>query len=509
VIVGRGGPDRISGLGGDDRICGDGGVDDLRGAAGNDRIFDRDTPYTGYNAILARGGPGADTINTDIGNIFGGAGDDRMIGLYVFGERGDDRLSGYTMVPGAGDDFLRGNHHISDALFTDSPRALRIDMRKRVVTGHGVDRFRNLYSLTGSQHDDRILGSRRRDIVDGAGGSDVLRLRDGNDGGTGGPGKDVVLPGPGDDGVSGGRGSDRMFGGPGNDHLSGDSLGDVVYGGEGDDDLLGDRGADLLIGGAGNDSIGDDFDLDDDRMLGGGGHDTFEGGPGADVLSGGSGLDIASYRWARRGVRVDLSEGSATGPTVGTDLLKGIEGTRGTIHSDQLIGDNGPNVLDGFATVYSGDRDEILGGDGDDLFLLDGLSDETIVGGGGSDWASVELDSEKSESRELSTTVDKYENLIGGPGSTELIGNDGPNFLLGGHGADALNGLGGEDVLIGGPQSDQCFSAEWVDGCESNDGGLPYFDQEVDPPAVCVLASIRSVRGFEEVRTLSEFCSRF
>src|SRR4051812_40090838 len=75
-----------------------------------------------------------------------------------------------------------------------------------------------------------IVGTPRRDVIDGLGGNDVI------DGGGGG---DLVCGGPGRDFSGGGWGSDLISGGRG---------GDVLLGRGGDDFLKGNGGRDALNG---------------------------------------------------------------------------------------------------------------------------------------------------------------------------------------------------------------------------------------------------------------------
>ena len=61
--------------------------------------------------------------------------------------------------------------------------------------------------------------------------------------------------------------------------------------------------------------------------------DRLEPGPGDDTLAGGGGRDVASFTWSPRGVRVNLSNGTASG--WGVDSLTEVEdsGAPGTTTS--------------------------------------------------------------------------------------------------------------------------------------------------------------------------------
>jgi Ca2+-binding RTX toxin-like protein len=114
----------------------------------------------------------------------------------------------------------------------------------------------------------------------------------------------------------------RAFGEAGADRLNGGSFADIITGGDGNDIVNGNGGGDLLYGGAGNDIIyGGDGN---DSLLGEGGDDFLDGGTGLDLLFGGAG-------------------------------------------ADRLFGGQGNDMLDG---GYDGVRDEMTGGEGNDLFVL-------------------------------------------------------------------------------------------------------------------------------------------
>lgn len=148
---------------------------------------------------------------------------------------------------------------------------------------------------------------------------------------------------------------------------------DVLRGTKGRDVIAGLAGNDRILGGGGNDLVCGHDGKDDlrgrggrDRLLGGAGADRLEGGSGNDRLQGGAGPDLALHRAAPRAVRIDLSEGSASGH--GTDSLRGIERLSGTPWADSLTGNARPNRLRG-----RGGDDTLDGADGEDM--LDGGPD--------------------------------------------------------------------------------------------------------------------------------------
>jgi uncharacterized delta-60 repeat protein len=90
-------------------------------------------------------------------------------------------------------------------------------------------------TLIGTGGRDRLVGTRRADVIVALGGNDRVR---------GGRGNDNICGGAGRDRLEGGRGRDRLFGGGGSDRL---------LGGAGDDRLAGGPGNNTLLGGSGHD----------------------------------------------------------------------------------------------------------------------------------------------------------------------------------------------------------------------------------------------------------------
>src|SRR5262249_20125248 len=197
-----------------------------------------------------------------------------------------------------------------------------------------------------------------------------------------------------------------------------------VYGVNGNDALFGEAGIDVLIAGLGADTLDGGSDPDEEY-----------GESGNDVLYGGTGF-----------------------------------------FTDILVGGDGNDILDGSASVASGqprnqgEYDRFYGGLGDDAYYVDTPADLTF---------------EFGNLAEGNDTV--YADIVGGGyylyGSTEnlillgvtpfgvgneldnvLTGNTVANWLLGGAGNDTLDGKGGSDVLFGEAGSDTFV-------CERGTGG--------------------------------------
>lgn len=239
---------------------------------------------------------------------------------------------------------------------------------------------------------------------------------------TGTRGRDVVVARGGDDEVSGLSGDDVLCGNGGADDLDG---------GPGDDQLLGGRdgyeerprrtvvSGDHLWGGAGDDHLDVGFDALPDRV----------------VIRGRNTVD---YGDGGRGVTVDLAAGTASGQGVDTLTPGRWLQVLGSRHDDVLRGSSRPEILDG----ARGD-DELLGGGGQDVVLGYRGSDRLL---GGADGDLVISGAGRS-------TVD------GGEGPDWLIAfGAAPATLLGGSGADYLSrtitgGITG--VIDGGADPDQ------------------------------------------------------
>tara|TARA_B100002003_G_scaffold212779_1_gene210101 strand:- start:733 stop:1479 length:747 start_codon:yes stop_codon:yes gene_type:complete len=89
--------------------------------------------------------------------------------------------------------------------------------------------------------DDRLLGSRERDTLNGFRGDDHLQAGRGRDGLKGGGDDDVLQGGRGRDALNGGHGDDRLNGGRGDDALRGGQGEDVfVFWKGGGDDVIRD-----------------------------------------------------------------------------------------------------------------------------------------------------------------------------------------------------------------------------------------------------------------------------
>ena len=364
-------------------------------------------------------------------DLRGGGGDDR-----IFGRRGQDVLSG-----DGGDDFLDGGLGANTASYERAPRGVHVDLVSASATGEGDDVLVGMENVIGSMFADHLVGDGNGNNLQGLAGSDALDGGAGEDTMLGGSGNDELAGEGGPDQLTGGVGADILHGGDENDELNflffithrrrAMRGSDVLDGGAGDDHMSGGEGNDDLMGGDGIDRAdytfapggvtvdlaqgtasgeGDDLlqgvedvfgSAHDDTLLGdagpnflasGQGEDVLQGRAGDDGLAGSSGDDRLDgeegtdtvYAGTTTSVTVDLAAGTTSGGD-GNDLLTGIENAVGGLANDMLLGDDGPNHLEG----YFGD-DTLDGRAGDDSLDGNDGTDEGFGGPGTDSCVSIE-----------------------------------------------------------------------------------------------------------------------
>jgi RTX calcium-binding nonapeptide repeat (4 copies) len=163
---------------------------------------------------------------------------------------------------------------------------------------------------------------------------------------------------PGPDTLVGTPGNDIFYGYRGSDSIDGRGGRDIVYGGPGRDSIMGGTGSDRLFGGNG-----------DDRIVGGPGRDVLRGGPGSDVLRSNSGRDVV----------YGGSGGDRIGGGIGADRLFGGFGR------DRIRGGRGDDVL-----IGGRGKDSLSGDSGNDAFRARDRRADTVFGGTGLDFYSLD-----------------------------------------------------------------------------------------------------------------------
>ncbi len=414
LIFGGSGEDTIWAGHGDDTVSGGYGIDEMHGGTGTDELdftysngawlidlLNETAFYTGGGTETIidfehiRMGGGNDTVHGDHGDniLWGGAGNDDLSGSggadILFGEGGGDVLNG-----GSGNDVLNGGAGYDTARYANASSGVAVDLALNGVSqetgGAGSDILIDIERLEGSGHGDILSGDAGANWLTGFAGNDVLFGREGDDWLRGNEGDDVLEGGTGTNILMGGDGRDaasyffagsgvtvnletvggQNTGGAGVDALSGieDIIGsfhnDWLTGDDGANRLTSGAGNDILVGGAGSDEL--DAGIGDDVLI---------GGSGNDQLDGGDGIDWAYYNTGTAsGVEVDLTKGWQ-GTGLGTDLIKNVENLLGSIHDDDLRGDDGANEIHG-----SGGDDTIFGDGGDDV-LRGGTGNDMIYAG--------------------------------------------------------------------------------------------------------------------------------
>ena len=329
VIVARRGADRVEALGGDDLVClGPGGTYDgaktevVLGGGGNDRVSGgpgTDHIYGGRGSDLLRGGGGRDRIFGEEGSdlVDGGGGADDLDGGdgddVVRGGEGSDTLSG-----DAHDDRLLGGGHgrkgdtVSyyyryqdrQRAYTAATAGADVDLGAGIARSDGRDTLRGIENITGTDHDDRLIGDDRSNLIHGLSGDDLIG---------GGGGSDCVEAGLGMNEVDGGPGFDYVGFAAFNCQASQFSgftptigvtvdleAGYATFDLEEDENRTNLTGVEGAYGTPYPDALTGDSGVN--RLFGGGGNDRLEGRAGDDHLDGGAG----------RGDRVDGGDGVDT-----------------------------------------------------------------------------------------------------------------------------------------------------------------------------------------------------
>jgi len=152
------------------------------------------------------------------------------------------------------------------------------------------------------------------------------------------------------------------------------------------------------------------------------GADRFDGGAGDDILFGDAvrftGISGEGYAAIKQYVSGKLGAGSVTDGQVHSYI---------TDHASEF---DQSSTNDKGDTLYGGDGNDILFGQGGDDFLYGGAGNDILFGGSGND------------------------TLYGESGSDVLSGGSGNDTLYGGTGNDVLSGGLGNDILIGGAGDD-------------------------------------------------------
>lgn len=407
--------------GGRDVYVGDGGtqIGAVYGQAGDDVMIG-----TSHGETLD-GGEGNDVLLGGGGNTLrGGAGRDRFVytgtGTETIGDftGGSDRIDLSALAPS--NVTISGSGAATTVTAVTSGGTLVIHVNGSVAQS---DIVTTAPSNTGTANDDLLIAAMSGATLLGMGGSDMLIGRDGNDTLDGGTGPDVMIGGAGDD--------IYYF------NESGDSAREAQGGGY--DTIQNSAGwiempenIEKMAGGGGRGNALDNV------MIGSDGNDEIDGAGGNDVMAGGKGDD--TYYADSQADLVFENAGE------GRDTI--------TASSSFYLYQNIENLVlywdAGAAFGVGNGLNNLIDGNIEANLLLGGGGDDTINGYGGDD----SLFGESGNDR-----------VIGNEGTDYIAGGEGNDDLSGDGGADAVYGEGGDDILWGG----QTFHTDILVGGEGND----------------------------------------
>lgn len=336
----------------------------------------------------------------------------------AYGASANDILIGY-----AGNDTISGDSGTDTASYQYAAAGATINLYAGTASDGdgGTDTLTSIENVTGSGHNDTLIGNSSNNTLNGGNGTDTVSYAYASGAVT------VNLS----TGSATGDGTDTLT-----------SIENVI-GSANADTLTGSAADNVFVGGAGNDSI-----------------------------TGGDGTDTVDYSAAGSAVSANLTTGSATGE--GTDTLSTIENLIGSAYGDTLTGNSSANTFtgnDGNDTIYgNGGADTLYGGSGVDTIHghagadtlygdagADGIvgfeDDDTVYGGDDGDTLYGDYNS-------LDETLYAYsgnDTLHGGAGNDNIRGGKGTDTLNGDDGADTLYGGSGDDTLSGGSGNDYLY----------------------------------------------------
>lgn len=283
----------------------------------------------------------------------------------------------------------------------------------------------------------------------------------------------------------------------------GNALNNVLTGNESSNTLDGLGGADTMIGGDGNDTY----------VVDNVGDVVNESGSGTDTVRSSISFDMSAL--------IGLENLTLLGKKA---HISGV----GNINDNVMIGNDGNNTLDGGGdgnNSLDGGKgiDTMIGGAGNDIYVVDQAADVAIEGGvpGGLDTVLANIKSKttfvlsagievltmtgKNSSYGVGNDLDNTitgntgsnilsgmagdDTILGGGGKNTLSGGDGNDTLIGGSGNDVLNGNadddslvggGGNDIISGGDGNDALVGGGGKDTMAGGDGDDSYVIDETD-----------------------------
>jgi Ca2+-binding RTX toxin-like protein len=492
VVFGERGNDRLLGGGGNDQLFGGIGDDLLKGGPGNDRLV---------------GGFGLDSIDGEEGDDYA-RGDGTIDRIFDTGG-GADTLSYATgITPGFG-----GSVSVPSFPAAGGERGLELELGAAgenadngvAPNGGGVDEVEvgAFERVIGTAFSDHVVGTGAAETIYGGGGADVLE---------GGAGADSLLGGADGDVCQGsGATASGCEGGIAIRETGKVSVGFMTPPGATPYDQL------YVVGSSGNDSIVADYQSGSPASV------SFQLTAGSFEAPGSGGctvtateatcpLDAPLDSLLIAGMDgVDSIEAESFPISVGVVMTGGAgsDTVTGGQESEDAIADgpgSGNDVLSALGRddvlQHNGGSDQLLGGDGNDLFLSDSVCDgQAIRGGSGRNNASwtkfeegVEVNLESGFAGQLASgsdpgcdagtpdTILEVQDLEGSRFGDSFYGDGGANQLLGHLGGDSYFAGAGDDSILANSGSSDSDPA--VDCGPDADTALIDFQPVVDGPPV-------------------------
>ncbi len=304
------------------------------------------------------------------------------------------------------------------------------------------------------------------------GNDDIIRAGDGNDTILAGNGNDEVEAGSGNDSVNGNDGDDSIEGQAGNDSIFGDAGNDTIEGGDGNDGIVGGDGVDSVDGGAGDDTL--QGNAGNDVVTGGAGNDSMLGGDGDDTLT--SGITGSPDRTYPGLYTADLAPNDDRDEVLGgfgNDII--FTGD----DADSIFGGRDNDTIDAGNdddSVSGGENNDVVqAGEGNDTVRGDD-GDDLIYGGTTTNTGPTDLidadDLDDSNNRDLLTGGLGNDSIYGGDDADTIDGGEGADLLDGGIDDDSITGDVGNDALIGGEGDDSLYGGTGDDTIRGDGPGV-------------------------------------
>jgi Ca2+-binding RTX toxin-like protein len=424
-LWGMGGNDHLEGGAGNDVLDGGTGADRMIGGAGDDTYYVDDAGDT----TEENAGEGNDTVFSSAAGYTLGANIENLNGSSNNGQTLTGNDQNNTIVGGSGNDTIDGGGGADvmiggqgdDVYFVDNPNDQVIenpnegtDEIRTGLSTYSLETLPNVENLTGiGLGTQTLIGNAGANVITSGAGVDTLIGGNGNDtyivNNQGDRVQETAGFSGGDDEVQTALAEYSLAGTLGVETLRGTSnSGQSLTGGDEAEAIIGGEGNDTLNGGAG-----------DDVIFGNGGNDILIGLAGFDYLAGGNGDDIYAID-AGDTIFEDFGAGTDEVRTVATifTLDQNLENLRATSDIGHLFrGNMGPNG--------------IIGGNGNDLILLQDGGGDVVFGLGGDDQLY------------FGAAFDQYDFANGGEGTDRLIlqGNYSAGILFGEQAQGNLNGI--------------------------------------------------------------------